>query len=47
MRLLPNSYAAVIYPNGTSPEDVLASLSVIIADLQIRVKEKRKAVSEG
>jgi len=42
MKLLPNSDAAVIFPEGTEPEDVIASLEVIISDLKLRVNKKRR-----
>ena len=46
MTLLPNSDAAVIFPENTEPEDVIASLEIIISDLKLRAnKKKRKAAS--
>ena len=44
MTLLPNSDAAVIFPENTEPEDVIASLQVIISDLKLRVNKKRRNV---
>lgn len=38
MKILPNSHAALIYPEGTSSQDLLDSLSVIMADLKMRKK---------
>lgn len=40
LKMLPNMKAAVIYPASADPADVVKSLRVIIADLQLRVKVK-------
>jgi hypothetical protein len=40
MKILPNAHAALIYPEGTTPQDLLNSLSIITADLKLRVKEE-------
>jgi hypothetical protein len=42
MTLLPNSDAAVIFPESTKPEVVIASLEIIISDLKLRVNKKRR-----
>jgi len=44
MTLLPNSDAAVIFPENTEPEVVIASLEVIISDLKLRVNKKRRKI---
>ena len=36
MNFLPNSTAAVVYPENASPETVIKSLQVIISDLRLR-----------
>ena len=42
LKLLPNSDAAVIFPENTKPETVIASLQVIISTLKLRQKEPEK-----
>lgn len=42
LKLLPNSDAAVIFPENTDPEIVIASLQVIISDLKLRVDKKAR-----
>ena len=37
--LLPNSKAGVIYPENTTPEQVISSLEIIIQELKLRAKE--------
>jgi hypothetical protein len=32
----------VIFPENTEPEDVIASLEIIISDLKLRVNKKRR-----
>lgn len=39
LTLLPNAKAGVIYPNGANLKDVIASLHIIIQDLELRSKE--------
>lgn len=43
--VLPNSTAAVIYPENTKPEAVIRSLQVIISDLKNRVSEDQQSAS--
>jgi len=43
MNFLPNAHAAVIYAEDTDPETVIASLRVIITDLELRCRLKKKA----
>jgi hypothetical protein len=40
--ILPNTKAAVLFPEGMDPESVLRSLSIIQADLQLRVDDQKK-----
>ena len=40
MKFLPNQNAAVLYPEDTDPEVVIASLRVIISDLKLRSKKQ-------
>jgi hypothetical protein len=47
LRLLPNSDAAVIFPENTEPEVVIASLQAIISDLKLRVLKKRRKASSN
>jgi hypothetical protein len=43
MKIIPNASAAVFFPANASYEDVLASLKVIEADLEHRIRmEQRK-----
>jgi len=39
--LIPNTKAGIIFPEGTDPESVLKSLSIIRQDLELRVESKR------
>lgn len=39
LKLLPDSDAAVIFPENTDAEVVIASLEVIISDLKLRVNK--------
>lgn len=45
IEIMPNEKAAVIYRAGTKIEDVLASLQVIIADLQNRLKTEQSSTA--
>ena len=40
MKFLPNATAAVIYPDNADLEDVVASLKIIISDMELRKKRK-------
>jgi len=40
IKLLPNSYAGVIYPENADPARVINSLKVIIAHLRLQTKER-------
>lgn len=39
LKFLPNTYAAVIYPENTDPNVVISSLQVIISDLRLRASQ--------
>jgi hypothetical protein len=43
MRIIPNSTAALFFPDGADYEDVLRSLEIIEADLKHRIELQRKA----
>ena len=43
MKFLPNQNAAVLYPENTDPEVVIASLRVIISDLKLRSNKKESS----
>lgn len=45
MTFLPNSTAAVIYPENTKPEAVIRSLQMIIRDLKNRLPEDQQKAS--
>lgn len=47
IEIVPNAKAAVIYREGTSLEDVLASLDVITADLRHQAKMETEKEAEG
>ena len=38
MKLVPNAKAGAIFPQDADPNDVIASLRVIIQDLELRAK---------
>jgi hypothetical protein len=42
LKLLPNSNAAVLFPENTTPEAVIASLQVIISDLKLRTNKQKE-----
>jgi len=46
VEILPNSSAAVIYRAGTSIDDILMSLKIIMADLRLRAKAQRKEAAD-
>ena len=41
LKFLPNSSAAVIYPESADLETVIKSLHVIMGDLKLRAEQKR------
>lgn len=41
MKLLPNTAAAVIYPENADPETIIKSLRVIINDLKLRIETRQ------
>jgi hypothetical protein len=40
MKLLPDDIAGVIYPENANPQDVIASLEVIIQHLKLQEKKE-------
>ncbi|OLD02456.1 MAG: hypothetical protein AUJ07_08685 [Crenarchaeota archaeon 13_1_40CM_3_53_5] len=46
VKILPNTRAAIIYAEGTPPEQVLESLAIIQQDLELRVKRPKGARSK-
>jgi len=42
LKAVPNTNALVIFSENTSPEDVIASLRVIISDLKLRVPARQE-----
>jgi len=46
VEILPNSQAAVIYRAGTSINDILASLKIIMADLRHRAKTQPETAAD-
>jgi len=40
LKAVPNTKALVVYSEGTSPEEVIASLQVIISDLKLHIPTK-------
>ena len=48
LELTPNASAGAIYPKGTSPQEVIDSLEVVIADLKHRAEmEKKRRAQEN
>jgi hypothetical protein len=45
MKFLPNTNAAVIFPEKADLEAVIESLRVIITDLELRTKVKKPSIS--
>jgi hypothetical protein len=43
IRIIPNSVAALFFPDGADYEDVLRSLEIIEADLKHRIEIQKKA----
>jgi len=42
MKIIPNATAAVFFPADASLEDVKASLKIIMADIEHRIRLKRR-----
>ena len=40
LKLLPNKNAAVLYNENASPDEVLASLRIIMEDIKLRARKK-------
>ena len=45
MKIIPNATAAVFYPADANLEDVKDSLQIILADIQHRIRLKRRRES--
>jgi hypothetical protein len=43
LRIIPNSLAALFFPDGADYEDVLRSVEIIEADLKHRIELQRRA----
>jgi hypothetical protein len=42
-KIVPNSLAAILYPSDARLEDVLASLRVLVQDLELRAQREARA----
>ena len=47
MKIIPNATAAVFYPADANLEDVKDSLQIILADIELRIRMKRRQVTKS
>ena len=47
MKIIPSATAAVFYPADANLEDVKDSLQIILADIELRIRMKRRQVTKS